>query len=649
MQNRLRKTLLCSASKLRIYSRRQEQQFLQNSVVAMSFVSSSSSFSGGVWLSSSVIRESFVVDYVAFHWGRLRSLCCHPCGNNDNINSEKSGGSKNATTTTTFRRKFTSASSDENEQYSFAIVGSGPAGMYAADKLLHMKSNSSSSSSSSNNNTVLIDAKVDVYEKECFPYGLVRFGVAPDHQATKNVTNKFDALLRDERVRLFANVKVGSGGNENDDDGEGLRVSTKELLERYSGEVLAHAAADNDRKLQIENEDTLRGVYGARQFVNWYNGLPSAAPMRNKEMHEDIVDRLQNKKNGSNVVIVGVGNVTLDCARILLRSPEELKETDIASHALEALEKANVNSVTIVGRRSVAQAKFSPKELREVLNLPDLDVQIDDLEVTEEDIEEMNASRPRRRAFEVLEKAKKEGAATKSDGDDAKGGTRKILRVLFLRSPTGLLPEDDISSSPSSLGFVKIRKNILQGPTGNRQATLSNDQVRDETILPCDILIRSVGYVGDKLEPNLVPSDKNGTIVHDGLGRVRYNEDSSASATGRLYVCGWAKRGASGVIATNVQCAEETAEAIKEDILNGLLKPAARILPPPPSNTITASKWFKLDAVERGESDREETEEEDVEEKSESNKKALNVRSRKPRTKIVDRDRALAIVRAAAS
>jgi adrenodoxin-NADP+ reductase len=648
LQNRLRKTLLCSASKLRICSRRQEQQFHQNGVVAMSFVSFSS-FSGGVWGRRRVIRESFVDDDVAFHWGRMRSLCCHPCGNNDNINSEKSGGSKNATTTTTFRRKFTSASSDENEQYSFAIVGSGPAGMYAADKLLHMKSNSSSSSSSSNNNTVLIDAKVDVYEKECFPYGLVRFGVAPDHQATKNVTNKFDALLRDERVRLFANVKVGSVGNENDDDGEGLRVSTKELLERYSGVVLAHGAADNDRKLQIENEDTLRGVYGARQFVNWYNGLPSAAPMRNKEMHEDIVDRLQNKKNGSNVVIVGVGNVTLDCARILLRSPEELKETDIASHALEALEKANVNSVTIVGRRSVAQAKFSPKELREVLNLPDLDVQIDDLEVTEEDIEEMNASRPRRRAFEVLEKAKKEGAATKSDGDDAKGGTRKILRVLFLRSPTGLLPEDDISSSPSSLGFVKIRKNILQGPTGNRQATLSNDQVRDETILPCDILIRSVGYVGDKLEPNLVPSDKNGTIVHDGLGRVRYNEDSSASATGRLYVCGWAKRGASGVIATNVQCAEETAEAIKEDILNGLLKPAARILPPPPSNTITASKWFKLDAVERGESDREETEEEDVEEKSESNKKALNVRSRKPRTKIVDRDRALAIVRAAAS
>ena len=113
-------------------------------------------------------------------------------------------------------------------------------------------------------------------------------------------------------------------------------------------------------------------------------------------MHEDIVDRLQRKKKGTNVVIVGVGNVALDCARILLRSTEELKETDIASHALEALEKANVKSVTIIGRRSVAQAKFSPKELREVIGLPNLDVQIDDLEVAEEDVEEMNASRPRR-------------------------------------------------------------------------------------------------------------------------------------------------------------------------------------------------------------------------------------------------------------
>ena len=139
-------------------------------------------------------------------------------------------------------------------------------------------------------------------------------------------------------MRLFANVKVGSGGNENDDDDEGLRVSTKELLERYSGVVLAHGAADNDRKLQIENEDTLRGVYGARQFVNWYNGLPSAAPMRNKEMHEDIVDRLQNKKNGSNVVIVGVGNVTLDSCEDFVALAGRVEEADIASHALEALE-----------------------------------------------------------------------------------------------------------------------------------------------------------------------------------------------------------------------------------------------------------------------------------------------------------------------
>ena len=415
--------------------------------------------------------------------------------------------------------------------------------------------------------------------------------------------------------------------------------------------------------------------------MNWFNGLPSAAPMRNKEMHEDIVDRLQRKKKGTNVVIVGVGNVALDCARILLRSTEELKETDIASHALEALEKANVKSVTIIGRRSVAQAKFSPKELREVIGLPNLDVQIDDLEVAEEDVEEMNASRPRRRAFEVLEKAKK---AVATDGDVEGKKKKKTLRVLFLRSPTALLPEvDDDDANPSSLGFVKIRKNILEGPTGNRKAkTLSDDLVgsEDETILPCDILIRSVGYVGDKLEPSLIPSDNNGTIAHDGLGRVQYKTDDS-SATGRLYVCGWAKRGASGVIATNVQCAEETALAIEEDILNDILKPVVvreNNTNDEPSSLlqksgggagddkddkknhrllVTAAKWFELDAVERGgglcskddDDDDKDDKDDDDGKRTPSSSSSARRRTTTPRPgsrriKIVDRDRALAFL-----
>ena len=577
------------------------------------------------------------------------------------------------------------------KKYAFAIVGSGPAGMYAVEKLLNLERKTFVKGKTTDSDTTTkkkVVIRVDVYEKECFPYGLVRYGVAPDHAATKNVTNKFDALLRDARVRLFANVKVGdeasrvdaaaAADDDDDDDDKSLRVSTKELLKNYSGVVLAHGAADNDRKLQIENEDRLRGVYGARQFVNWFNGLPSAAPMRNKEMHEDIVDRLQRKKKGTNVVIVGVGNVALDCARILLRSTEELKETDIASHALEALEKANVKSVTIIGRRSVAQAKFSPKELREVIGLPNLDVQIDDLEVAEEDVEEMNASRPRRRAFEVLEKAKK---AVATDGDvEGKKKKKKALRVLFLRSPTALLPEvDDDDANPSSLGFVKIRKNILEGPTGNRKAkTLSDDLVgsEDETILPCDILIRSVGYVGDKLEPSLIPSDNNGTIAHDGLGRVQYKTDDS-SATGRLYVCGWAKRGASGVIATNVQCAEETALAIEEDILNDILKPVVvseNNTNDEPSSLlqksgddkddkknhrllVTAAKWFELDAIERegGLCSKDDDDDDDDDKDDDDGKRtpssSSSARRRTPpprpgsrRIKIVDRDRALAFL-----
>ena len=586
-------------------------------------------------------------------------------------------------------RALSSAFVSPTPKYAFAIVGSGPAGMYAVEKLLNLERKTVKGKTTDSDTTTKkkVVIRVDVYEKECFPYGLVRYGVAPDHAATKNVTNKFDALLRDARVRLFANVKVGdeasrvdaaaaAADDDDDDDDKSLRVSTKELLKNYSGVVLAHGAADNDRKLQIENEDRLRGVYGARQFVNWFNGLPSAAPMRNKEMHEDIVDRLQRKKKGTNVVIVGVGNVALDCARILLRSTEELKETDIASHALEALEKANVKSVTIIGRRSVAQAKFSPKELREVIGLPNLDVQIDDLEVAEEDVEEMNASRPRRRAFEVLEKAKK---AVATDGD-VEGKKKKTLRVLFLRSPTALLPEvDDDDANPSSLGFVKIRKNILEGPTGNRKAkTLSDDLVgsEDETILPCDILIRSVGYVGDKLEPSLIPSDNNGTIAHDGLGRVQYKTDDS-SATGRLYVCGWAKRGASGVIATNVQCAEETALAIEEDILNDILKPVVvseNNTNDEPSSLlqksgddkddkknhrllVTAAKWFELDAIERegglcskdDDDDKDDDKDDDDGKRTPSSSSSARRRTPPPRPgsrriKIVDRDRALAFL-----
>jgi len=184
-------------------------------------------------------------------------------------------------------RSFSSSSSADDDDgtktplYSFAVVGSGPAGMYAVDKLLQLnarKKNTAIDGNSTSNAKNNADVRVDVYEKECFPYGLVRYGVAPDHAATKNVTNKFDALLRDARVRLFANVRVGGNTGDEEKRSNILRVSTRELLERYSGVVLAHGAADNDRKLRIENEDALRGVYGARQFVNWFNGLPSAAP-----------------------------------------------------------------------------------------------------------------------------------------------------------------------------------------------------------------------------------------------------------------------------------------------------------------------------------------------------------------------------------
>jgi adrenodoxin-NADP+ reductase len=522
----------------------------------------------------------------------------------------------------------------------FACVGSGPAGMYITEKLLSLlgkeqKQGRSGSDDATNDNdrdrSKRVHVEVDIFEKEFSPYGLVRFGVAPDHASTKNVTNKFDTILKDSRVRFFGNVKVGETTatkrtmKEDEVGADVLTVSVRELLGVYSGVVLAHGAADNDRKIGLEREDELKGVYGARQFVNWFNGLPSAAPSNDKELHESICERLgyvsSTNTKASDVVVIGVGNVALDCARILLRSTEELAETDIATHALVALKSANVSSVTIIGRRSVAQAKFSPKELREVLALPNIDVEIDDLEVSDEDVEEMNASRPRRRAFEVLEKAKTT-KTTKEEGEeeDGKNSKRKVLRILFLKSPTSLIANEN---NNKSLAFVKVRKNILKGETGNRKAVLSTNE-DDEMTLPCDILIRSVGYVGDRIEPSVVQSDMNGTIAHDGQGRAQINETTINDINNaNLYVCGWAKRGANGVIATNVQCAEETAFAIREDFYTGKITTKSKSAI---DNTlsialnknknksesssdlnkwkknpliITSERWFKIDEFER--------------------------------------------------
>lgn len=218
---------------------------------------------------------------------------------------------------------------------SVAVVGSGPSGFYFVDRLRRLLGG---------------NVKVDIFERLPAPYGLVRYGVAPDHPDTKNVINKFQSIATADGVRFFGNVHVG------------LDISISDLRSHYSAVVVSYGAED-DRHMGIPGEDST-GVLSARQFVNWYNGHPE---------YRDVPVDLQHVRS---VGIVGLGNVALDCARILLRPVHELVGTDIADCALEQLRASSVEEVHIIGRRGPLQAQFSGKELREVLSLANVSVEV---------------------------------------------------------------------------------------------------------------------------------------------------------------------------------------------------------------------------------------------------------------------------------
>ncbi|XP_048467090.1 NADPH:adrenodoxin oxidoreductase, mitochondrial [Rhincodon typus] len=218
-------------------------------------------------------------------------------------------------------------SSKVDPQLKVCVIGSGPAGFYTAQHLLKYHESS----------------VVDIYEKLPVPFGLVRFGVAPDHPEVKNVINTFSQTAHHNRCSFYGNVTVGKD------------ISIEELKQAYHALILTYGAETN-RMLNVPGENLL-GVYSARTFVGWYNGLPE-----NKNLNPEL--------SSETVVVLGHGNVALDVARILLSPVDLLKKTDIAGHALEAIAASNVKRVLIVGRRGPLQVAFTIKELREMINLP---------------------------------------------------------------------------------------------------------------------------------------------------------------------------------------------------------------------------------------------------------------------------------------
>ncbi|KAH7651750.1 Biotin synthase protein [Dioscorea alata] len=357
-------------------------------------------------------------------------------------------------------RSFSSLRSD---QFNVCVVGSGPAGFYTAEKML--KGHEA--------------AKVDIIDRLPTPFGLVRSGVAPDHPETKIVVNQFSRVAGNERCSFFGNVSLGGRG-----------VSLSELRQLYDVVVLAYGA-ESDRSLGVPGED-LGGVYSAREFVWWYNGHPDC-----KAMPFDL-------KSTDAAVVLGQGNVALDVARILLRPTAELAATDIADHALAALQESTIRKVYLIGRRGPAQAACTAKELREILGIKDLYVHIQESDLVKSQTDEMELenSRIRKRVYELF--AKKAA----SHRSNAIMGQRE-LHFIFFRKPDRFLPSD----SGLHVSGVRLEKTSLKenGESG-RQVAVGTGQFDD---VKCGMVLKSIGYKS-------VPVDGLPFNMHQGrehLGR----------------------------------------------------------------------------------------------------------------------------------
>ncbi|KAI1896693.1 hypothetical protein AGOR_G00097390 [Albula goreensis] len=420
------------------------------------------------------------------------------------------------------------------------VIGGGPAGFYTAQHLL--KSHPA--------------VQVDIYERLPIPFGLVRFGVAPDHPEVKNVINTFTQTAQHKRCSFYGNVRVGKD------------VSVKELQQAYHAVVLSYGAEGN-RRLGIPGED-LTGVYPAKDFVGWYNGLPS-----NKDLKPDL--------SSETAVILGQGNVALDVARILLSPLDILKKTDITQSSLDALAASKVRRVLIVGRRGPLQVACTIKELREMVNLPGTrpDMEAREFQGIAEALKDL--PRPRKRLTELMIKTAQQNPA-------AEGAAPRQWGFRFLRSPVEVLPTSDLRKAAG----IRLAINQLEG-SGEHARAVATGEVED---IECGMVINSIGYRSLPIDP-AVPFDPHRAIIPNMMGRV-------PQAAG-LYCSGWVKRGPTGVIATTMTDSFDTARSLIQDMETGALeisavKPGSQAIAPlllkRGVRPVSFSAWEKIDAEE---------------------------------------------------
>ncbi|MGI9627113.1 MAG: FAD-dependent oxidoreductase [Longimicrobiales bacterium] len=428
-----------------------------------------------------------------------------------------------------------------------AIIGAGPAGFFTAEALLKQD----------------VSVEIDIYDELPTPFGLVRYGVAPDHAAIKSVTKVYEKLLKQDEVRYLGNVELGTD------------IHVEELRDRYDQIVYAFGC-QSDRSLGIPGED-LDGSWAATTFVGWYNGHPD---------YEEADFEL----GSDHVVVVGNGNVAIDVARILVLDREALAKTDIADHALASLKTAKVTKVTLLGRRGPAQAAFTNPELKEFGRLEGVSPLVDPAQLKLDEATEAKVQEDRGRTRNMA--TLREFAAKEPDS-----GSR-VVHFDFFTSPVEILGQDGRVSG------VCVERNEL---ALDEDGTMRPRGTGETRVLECGMVLRSVGYRGEPVPG--VPYEPKRGIVRNVEGRV---VDERGNVLRGEYVVGWAKRGPSGVIGTNKADASGTVGLMMEDWEAGdVLTPAAgatdarQLLDERDVQWIDEEGWARLDAFEtdQGEAD----------------------------------------------
>ncbi|ADB50381.1 FAD-dependent oxidoreductase [Conexibacter woesei] len=429
-----------------------------------------------------------------------------------------------------------------------AIVGSGPAGFYAADQLLAAGE---------------LDATVDVFDRLPTPWGLVRAGVSPDHPKIKAVAGRYEKTAARDGFRFFGNVDVGRD------------VPVEELRAHYHAVIYA-VGASADRSMGIPGEE-LPGSHSASHVVGWYNG------------HPDFADH-QLDLAATTAVVIGNGNVAIDVARMLSQPRETLARTDVADHALDALGSSSIEQVVVLGRRGPAHAAFTTPGLIELSTVDGLDVLVDPADLQPDGTSESAVA-----ADDPLLATKLAAlrcyVASESHGAGGPGRRRMTLR--FFAAPLEIVGDGRVEG-------VRVARTAIVADDDGRLRAVATEQ--EETI-PCQLVVRAVGYRGRPL-PGL-PFDERSATIPNVRGRV-VDGPGGAPLPGD-YVSGWIKRGPSGVIGTSRKDSQETVDALLEDLAAGKLPDPSvedadaivRLLAERAPEHVTYAGWQAIDAAER--------------------------------------------------